>query len=180
MTIFINIFGGAGTGKSITASLLFSRLKLQGVSTELITEFAKERVWVGDLDSLKCQPFITGTQIYRQYIVNGKVDYAITDAPILLGLVYRGFGCNEDYEKSVVYQFNLFRNINVFLSRDLEQPFEENGRVGSLQEAQTADSEIKKLLFKHSIPYLDVSMSKDGSHIGKILNFAVVHGDLLC
>lgn len=171
MTTFINIFGGAGVGKSITASLLFAQIKLRNISAELITEYAKERVWAGDLDALKCQPYITGTQFYRQYILNSKVEYAVTDSPIPLGLIYKGFGCNEDYDKAVLYQFNLFQNINVYLQRDTDHLFEERGRVGGLEDAIRVDYKIKDLLNNQGIPYYAVTMSEDFSHIQKILDY---------
>ena len=41
----INIFGGPGTGKSVTAAKLFAELKIQNKNCELITEYAKELVY---------------------------------------------------------------------------------------------------------------------------------------
>ena len=175
MTTFINIFAGPGTGKSksITASLLFSAIRQRGISAELITEFAKERVWAGDKEALNCQPYITGNQIYRQFIVNNKVDYAITDAPILLGAIYRGFGFSAFYEKALLHQFGLFRNTNILLIRNKEK-YEQEGRVQSLEQAVAIDNQIKRLLDINSIPYLQVAMSLDNSHIQSILDYAIV------
>ena len=41
----INLFGGPGCGKSTTAADLFARMKLRGLSVELVTEYAKDVVW---------------------------------------------------------------------------------------------------------------------------------------
>ena len=41
----VNLFGGPGIGKSTTAAGVFNLLKLHGIETELITEFAKDLVW---------------------------------------------------------------------------------------------------------------------------------------
>lgn len=41
----INLFGGPGSGKSTLAAGLFERMKIQGLSVELVTEYAKDMVW---------------------------------------------------------------------------------------------------------------------------------------
>ena len=41
----VNLFGAPGAGKSTGAAYIFSKLKLAGVNAELVTEFAKDKVW---------------------------------------------------------------------------------------------------------------------------------------
>ena len=41
----VNLFGVPGAGKSTGAAYIFSRLKMEGVNCELVTEFAKDKVW---------------------------------------------------------------------------------------------------------------------------------------
>ena len=43
--LVVNLFAGPGTGKSTAAAQIFQALKWQRFSCELVTEFAKEKVW---------------------------------------------------------------------------------------------------------------------------------------
>ena len=43
--LIINLFGAPGAGKSTGAAYVFSQLKAAGVNAELVTEFAKDKVW---------------------------------------------------------------------------------------------------------------------------------------
>ena len=44
-TIIVNLFGAPGAGKSTGAAYIFSKIKMAGVNAELVTEFAKDKVW---------------------------------------------------------------------------------------------------------------------------------------
>ena len=44
-TYIINLFGPSGCGKSSGAAYIFSKLKMAGVSCELVPEYAKDKVW---------------------------------------------------------------------------------------------------------------------------------------
>jgi adenylate kinase family enzyme len=43
--ILVNLYGAPGSGKSTGAAYIFSKLKMAGVDAELVTEFAKDKVW---------------------------------------------------------------------------------------------------------------------------------------
>lgn len=42
MTIYVNLYGGPGSGKSTTAAGVVSQLKLLSINAELVTEYAKD------------------------------------------------------------------------------------------------------------------------------------------
>ena len=44
-TLVVNLYGAPGSGKSTGAAYIFAKLKMLGVNCELITEFAKDKVW---------------------------------------------------------------------------------------------------------------------------------------
>lgn len=44
-TLVVNLFGVPGAGKSTGAAYIFSCIKMAGVNAELITEYAKDKVW---------------------------------------------------------------------------------------------------------------------------------------
>lgn len=171
MTKYINLFGGPGISKSTTAAGVFFKLKTLGVNCELIQEIAKDKTWGEDYLSLTFQPYIIGNQMYKQYILLNKVDVAITDSPIPLALAYQGFGCVEGFDKVLISQFNLFDNINILLDRDSDlHPYNPKGRNQTEQEAIEKDRQILGILQTYDIPYHTIKISKDGSHLDKIID----------
>lgn len=51
-TICVNFFSGPGAGKSTLAAYVFSKLKMMGVNCELVSEFAKDKVWEKNNEAL--------------------------------------------------------------------------------------------------------------------------------
>ncbi len=150
MTIIVNLFGGPGSGKSTSAAGIFSALKRESISCELVTEYAKEVVWSENTSLLDDQKHIFDVQFERQRRLVGKVDYVITDSPILLSVVYykrRMKALNQelneyhqmmlDYFKST---FSIFSNMNWLINR--AKPYQQVGRVQSEEEAKKIDDEI--------------------------------------
>ena len=88
MTKVICLCGGPGVGKSTVATGLFSALKQRKVSCEYVSEYAKEVVWEGTHKLLENQIHIFAEQFRRQFRLLGKVDYIVTDSPLILSSVY--------------------------------------------------------------------------------------------
>lgn len=172
-TKFVNLLSGPGVGKSSTAAGLFSKLKFQGINAELITEYAKDRVWSEDFKTLQLQSYVLGKQLNRQFKLLGQVEIAITDSPIIFSLLYKGFGCVEGWDEVVVKQFNLFDNLNIFLKRDpVAHPYNTKGRSQSEEEAMELDQKTRNILSLYDIPYHEVIVTNDGSHIDEIIRIA--------
>lgn len=51
--LIVNLFGVPGAGKSTGAAYIFSRLKMLGINAELVTEFAKDKVWENNRRSIQ-------------------------------------------------------------------------------------------------------------------------------
>jgi adenylate kinase family enzyme len=51
-TLFVNLFGSPGTGKSTMAASIFAELKWRGVDCEIVTEYAKELTWKAKKESV--------------------------------------------------------------------------------------------------------------------------------
>ena len=79
-----NLFGGPGCGKSTLAARMFAKMKQLGIDCELVTEAAKDIVWEGGVLD---QYGLFAEQLRRVKRLEGKVDIAITDSPILLQAV---------------------------------------------------------------------------------------------
>jgi predicted ATPase len=161
----INLFGGPGSGKSTTAAGLFYRMKLAGHKVELVTEYAKDLVYAGQLGTmLEQQEYIFAEQNWRLQRLLSHVDWAITDSPILLSAIYpelnqkqHGIGswpALPEFKKLVHAQFRCYNNLNVFLRRPDE--YQEWGRERSLDEAKETDSMITKELRRGGYEYVAV------------------------
>lgn len=146
----INLFAGPGTGKSTTAAQIFSALKWQGYSCELVTEFAKEKVWEESFKVLDDQLYIFGKQNHKMRRLVGKVDIIITDSPILLSLVYDQTK-NENFQKLVLDVHNEFNNFNVYFQRTKQ--YVSAGRMQDEEGARALDVKIRKMLDKTKIEY---------------------------
>jgi hypothetical protein len=175
-TLFVNLFGGPGSGKSTIASGLFSKLKLAHVRCELVREYATELVWLEASKTLDNQVYVTAKQYHWQLTKDGKVDVVVTDSPIILGLVYRGKrGCGVNWQRGVVDQFKEFDNLNFNLVRDITAlPYDLKGRRQTLDQAIHKDVEIRRVLDEYEIPYHDVSVSGP-EVIDKIMLYTMNH-----
>ena len=135
----INLFGPSGSGKSCGAAYIFSMLKLAGINCELVTEYAKDKVWENNLEAFKPenQVYLFGNQFYRMSILLNKVDYIITDSPILLSNVYNKSDMLAFHFMDAVRDcHNSLENINYYIER--VKPFNPIGRNEKCQ----ADSDI--------------------------------------
>jgi len=142
------------THNSTHASGTFYRLKRSGVNCEYIQEYAKDKTWSEDRQTLLCQPYVTGKQFYRTARLLGKVDVAVTDSPVITGLLYQGFGCTPSWERWAVEAFNEFNNLNIFLVRNTKNhPYNPKGRNQTEEEARQKDDEARAILDREGIPY---------------------------
>lgn len=152
----INLIGGPGCGKSTTAAGLFYELKKKGYSVELVTEYAKTRVWEDALKTLKDQIYVFGKQHHSQWKLEGKVDYIVTDSSLLFSIIYGGDQVTEAFESLVIEDFKRFNNVCIFLERT-GIDYERNGRLETSQEAEEIDKRILRLVDKYKIPITRVS-----------------------
>ena len=154
----INLFGGPGSGKSTTAAGLFYHMKMEHRNVELITEYAKDLVYSDSLNVLKNnQEYIFAEQNRRQHILEGKVDWAITDSPLLLSHYYgneRIRSNRESFFRLVGDTFHMYDNVNFFLDRPTE--FTEHGRDRTLAQSIEIDDALIQILENEKAKYIRV------------------------
>lgn len=138
----INLFAGPGSGKSTTAAHLFSHLKRHNFKTELVGEFAKELIYLGNETQLVNQVYIMGCQYRKQKdLQRHGIDIAISDSPLLLQLTYCKNKPYFEEMKNLVHKLNdEFDNVNVFIKRC--KPYQTYGRVNTEHEARDLDKII--------------------------------------
>lgn len=162
----INLIGGPGCGKSTTAADLYSLMKKSGQSVELVTEVAKDYVWDESYKLLRDQIFIFGQQYHNQWRLRDRVDWVITDSPLLLNLYYSS-DRSETFFKLIVEKFYDFDNLVYFIDRGVSE-FSQEGRVHTYEQSIKADSDIKELLTSYGIPFEIVDQN---SAAREIFNF---------
>ena len=144
----INFYGGPGSGKSTAAAGLFYNMKIAGYNVELTDEFAKECVWEGNIPMLQDQLWVLGHQHRKILRLSDKVDYIITDSPVLLSPIYRGrYGeslYSDIIDKMALECYNKYDNINFMLSRPREN-YEEDGRAQDEVQSIQIDLDILNL-----------------------------------
>jgi adenylate kinase family enzyme len=151
-TFVVNLFGTPGAGKSTGAAYIFSRLKMLGYNAELVTEFAKDKVWEENDTIFKNQAYIFGKQYYKQSRLDGKVDVIITDSPLLFSIFYNHDPIlGETYNTVIENVFNSFNNINFLLTRTKE--YNSCGRFQTQEEADALKEPMLDMLDSYGIIY---------------------------
>lgn len=150
--LLINLFGGPGAGKSTGAAYIFSKLKMAGVNAELVTEFAKDKVWEGNKEVFKNQAYIFGKQYFKISRCADKVDVIITDSPLLLSIIYNDNPVlGDSFNETVKNVFSSFNSMNYILSREKE--YNPVGRNQTESEAKEVDVQVRAMLDQEKIPY---------------------------
>lgn len=158
-TTVINLFGGPGTGKSTAAPDIYSELKKQGESAELVREYVKHWAYtkrkIGKYDQL----YLLGKQSHYESFLYGTVKYIVTDSPVLLAGFYATYYHGEiaKYVDEAAKGFvnhsaeDGVKHLNFLLSRDF--PYDSNGRYESEQEALRLDGHLEEYLHSFSNEY---------------------------
>ncbi len=151
----VNLFAGPGAGKSTTAAGLFHLMKLDGMSVELVTEYAKEMTWEKRHNILTDQLYILAKQHRRVLRLRNEVEYVVTDSPFLVGILYRNQHYSETLDRLVIELWNQYENVNFFLER--VKAYVAVGRNQSEEEARRIDATTKELLSRLQVPYESVA-----------------------
>jgi hypothetical protein len=153
----INIFGGPGTGKSVTRARLFAELKMKHLNCEEVIEFAKDLVYDESYKVLENQEWIFANQHNRMFRLKDKVDYIVSDAPLFNSIVYSGKGEeNKDFHKYVFSVFNRYENLNIYLERETD--YQQAGRYQDEEGAKKIDNEVLKLFNYFDVKYVKVGL----------------------
>ena len=160
----INLFAGAGTGKSTTCAAFFAEMKYQGRNVEMISEYIKAAVWEGRMHSnskiAKAQEYIFGKQHFQLARVIDEVEFCITDSPLLLSLIYMPEDFNLPAMREVILQaHHNYDNLNIFLKRN--KPYNPKGRLQSEDNAKILDVKIRDMLLNNNIPFTELEFGRD-------------------
>lgn len=159
--IVINLFGVPGAGKSTGAAYIFSQLKMHGINAELITEFAKDKVWEGNHEVFKNQAYVFGKQSFKMSRCRDKVDVIVTDSPLLLSAFYNEDDVlGEDFNKVVNNVFKSYDNRNFLLLRT--KSYNPIGRHQTEEESDALAEPMRNLLVKYDVRAKMITGETDG------------------
>lgn len=155
----ICLYGGPGTGKSTTASLLYGLLKLKGHNAELIREYVKDWVWEGRKIKETDQIYILANQARKEQICFKDADVLVTDSPIRLCAIYEKIITTPPFVVPTI--INKLEDValkqgveyvHIFLNR--VKNYNEKGRLQKEEEAKKIDDQIKQHLIESNINFL--------------------------
>jgi len=162
MTKIICLCGGPGVGKSTVSTGVFTALKQRRISSEYVSEYAKEITWEGTHKLLENQIHVFAEQYRRQFRLLNKVEYVVTDSPLLFNSIYFDY-YNNSLEKPIFSReyadlsrtffdetFKQFDNLIYYLAR--KKLYDPNGRNQTLEEAQEIDEKIIEKLDELQVP----------------------------
>ena len=149
----ILLYGGPSVGKSINSALIFGKLKLKGYNAELVSEYAKELAWSGKkISDLFTQIDIFIHQYKKEQALIGKVDFLVTDSPLMLNAYYS----KNDFPIGVAKENLRENDFHFWLTRD-EVKFEEFGRVHNHTQAVKIEKDMCEFLTGQGIKLIEVS-----------------------
>lgn len=162
--LVVNLFGSPSASKSTLSAYLFSQLKMKNINCELVTEFAKDKVWEENHCALDNQLYISGEQSYRLSRLKDKVDVVIVDSPLLLGSYYnQDKDIQEELHRLLLKIFNSYNNINFFLNRT--KPYNPKGRLQTEEESNQIAQDLINYLQDNNIEYLSVDGNLKGAEV---------------
>ena len=153
MTLHIHLAGAPCMGKSVTAAQVFARLRLLGISAELVQEYAKEKCWEGTLADTT--QFLTAAeQTRREAFLEGKVDVIVSDSPPLLGALYAAASFRYELETCIARTQDAWTRLTYVLFHDLSVlPYESTGRREDHEQSLQLHLHLIQMLARQQIPY---------------------------
>ena len=156
-TKVINIIGGPGSEKSLVAAAIKVFLNLQGKTVEGIPDFAKTLVWQSNYEVLKNQYFIAQRQFEMLNLLDGQVQFLITECSLPQVLYY-----NENYPDNIcdiaktraqiLEWYGQHNNINILVERG-DKKYVHTGRFQDEEQARSIDRGLRELLSREGIPF---------------------------
>ena len=157
MTLVVNMLGGSGVGKSTTAAGLYYHMKLAHENVELVREYVKLLAWQGIKPGQYDQVNIFGEQCKLEHSLYGKVDYIITDSPIVLAPIYEVYYHGDSMMEEAAIKLlsksaaNEVQQLNIILERTKD--YDEKGRYQTLEQAKEVDKMVVEFLDRHGMSY---------------------------
>jgi hypothetical protein len=156
-TKVINIIGGPGCDKSLISSAVILYLHLHSKTVETIPDFAKSLVWQQNFEVLKNQYFIAQRQYEMLNLLDGQVQFLITECSLPQVLYY-----NETYPENIcdiaktraqiLEWYRQHNNVNLFVERG-DKKYVHTGRFQDEDQAIEVDRGLRGMLVREGLHY---------------------------
>jgi hypothetical protein len=160
-TKVINIIGGPGSDKSLFSSAIILHLNLHHKTVEIIPDYAKSLVWQQNFEVLKNQYFIAQRQYEMLNLLDGQVQFLITECSLPQVLYY-----NEHYEDNIcdisktrtqiLEWYRQHDNVNILVERG-DKKYMHSGRFQDEEQARTIDRGLRDLLVREKLHFTSLS-----------------------
>jgi nicotinamide riboside kinase len=164
-SIVINLYGASCSGKSTLSAGLFAKMKIDGYNTEQVHEYIKQLAWQGIAPNKWDQIFILGNQINRESNLYEKVDYIITDSPILIVPFFEEHLLGKQVTKVSALSFIKYAEDSgvQYLHFWLPQPekFDPRGRYETKEESAKIAKKMKDFLTSLGINLINLPVDHD-------------------
>lgn len=168
-TKVINIIGGPGSEKSLFTSAIILYLHLHHKTVELIPDYAKSLVWRKDFEALRNQYQIAQQQFQMLELLDGQVQYMVTESSLPQILYYNEFYPDNICDvaktrKQILEWYKQHNNINVMVERGVERKYIHTGRFQDEEQAKEVDRGMRALLRREGIAYTALTPELEAIH----------------
>ena len=156
-TKVINVIGGPGCDKSLVTSAIILYLKLHDKTVEVIPDYAKSLVWQQNFEVLKNQYFIAQRQYEMLNLLDGQIQFLITECSLPQVLYY-----NENYADNIcdigktrtqiLNWYKQHNNVNVLVERG-DRKYIHTGRFQDEEQAKGIDRGLRGILTREGLRY---------------------------
>jgi hypothetical protein len=156
-TKVINVIGGPGCDKSLVTSAIILFLKLHDKTVEVIPDYAKSLVWQQNFEVLKNQYFIAQRQYEMLNLLDGQIQFLITECSLPQVLYY-----NENYADNIcdigktrtqiLEWYKQHNNVNVLVERG-DRKYIHTGRFQDEEQAKGIDRGLRGILTREGLRY---------------------------
>lgn len=156
-TKVINVIGGPGCDKSLISAAIILYLHLQNKTVETIPDYAKSLVWQKNYEVLKNQYFIAQRQFEMLSLLDGQVQFLITECALPQVMYY-----NENYPDNIcdvaktrtqiLEWYGQYDNVNIFVERG-DKKYVHTGRFQDEESARAIDRGLRDVMDREGIPY---------------------------
>ena len=169
----INLYGGAGSGKSLTACNIKSQLGFKGYDIELVEEVIKDWTYIPRIPKSTDSFYLHACQVQKEDIrLRAGVKLIVTDSPLLLQYFY-SYWHDEPLQSATLssaMEFEkLYPSLNLIIERE-DSFYNEVGRYETLKEAKKIDDAMEKMLKHYKIKYRAISCLDQRTIINHIVN----------
>ena len=160
-TKVINIIGGPGCDKSLYSSAIVLFLNMNQRSVETIPDYAKSLVWQKNFEVLKNQYFIAQRQFEMRNLLDGQVQFLITECSLPQVLYYNAHYpeniCDVAKTRAQILEWNKqFNNVNILVERG-EKKYMHTGRFQNEEQARKVDLGLRATLVQEGMKYTSLA-----------------------